>query len=69
LLVETAATADVLLIQLDGARMYSLEAVYREYVREFLFPEYVGWNWAAFGECMKEFDGRSARAYLTIITR
>jgi hypothetical protein len=48
--------------------MHSLEGLYREYVREFSFPEYFGWNWAAFGECMKELDGQPARAYLTIIT-
>lgn len=68
-LLESAATADVLLVQLDGARMRSLEGVYREYVREFSFPEYFGWNWAAFDECMKDLEAQPAHAYLTIITR
>lgn len=47
----------------------SLEELFREYVREFSFPEYFGWNWAAFDECMKELDWLPARRYLTIITR
>ncbi|MER7249756.1 barstar family protein [Kribbella sp. NPDC000426] len=67
-LLDAAATEDVLLVQLDGTRMHSLEDLFREYVREFSFPEYFGWNWAAFGECMKVLDGQPARAYLTIIT-
>jgi len=68
-LLESAASADVFLVRLDGARMHSLEEVFREYVREFSFPEYFGWNWPAFDECMKELDRQPARAYLTIITR
>ena len=66
-LLGDAATADVLLVELDGARMHSLEDLYREYVREFAFPEYFGWCWPAFDECMTDLNGQPARAYLTII--
>lgn len=66
-LLTVASSADVFLVQLDGARMSSLEEVFREYVREFDLPEYFGWNWAAFDECMKELERRPARAYLTIV--
>lgn len=68
LILGPAGSADVLLVRLDGARMHTLEELFREYVREFSFPEYFGWNWAAFDECMKELEGQPARAYLTIIT-
>lgn len=68
-ILESARSADVLLVRLDGARVHTLEELFREYVREFSFPEYFGWNWAAFDECMKELDDQPARAYLTIITR
>jgi hypothetical protein len=43
--------------------------LFREYVREFSFPGYFGWNWAAFDECMKELEDQPARTYLTVITR
>lgn len=66
---EAAAEADLLLVELDGARMQSLEGLFREYVREFSLPEYFGWNWPAFDECMKELEGRPAQGYLTIIKR
>lgn len=68
LILESAQSADVLVVRLDGARMHTLEELFREYVREFALPEYFGWNWAAFDECMKELDDQPARAYLTIIT-
>jgi RNAse (barnase) inhibitor barstar len=68
-ILQLAGSADVRLIQLDGARMHTLEELFREYVREFSFPEYFGWNWAAFDECMKGLNDQPARAYLTVITR
>jgi hypothetical protein len=68
-ILHAAASADVLLVQLDGARMHTLDELFREYVREFSFPEYFGWNWAAFDECMTELEARPAHAYLTVIAR
>ena len=58
---------DALIIQLDASRMRSVEELFREYVREFHFPEYFGWNWAAFSECMRSLPNRPAHAYLTVI--
>ena len=36
-------------------------------MREFRFPEYFGWNWAAFAECMRTLGERPAHGYLTVI--
>lgn len=47
--------------------MRSVEELFREYVREFRFPEYFGWNWAAFSEWMRTLAERPAHAYLTVI--
>jgi hypothetical protein len=49
--------------------MRTVEELFREHVREFSFPEYFGWNWAAFDECMTGLEDRPARAYLTLIMR
>lgn len=67
LIREAAGTTDVLLVELDGARMSTVDELFREYVREFSFPEYFGWNWDAFDECMHDLEERPARAYLTIV--
>jgi hypothetical protein len=49
--------------------MHTVEELFREYVREFSFPEYFGWNWAAFDECMTELEEQPARGYVTLIRR
>lgn len=54
-------------VQLDAASMRDLEGLFRAYVREFSFPEYFGWNWAAYAECMESLEWLPARSYLTII--
>lgn len=64
---EAATTADALLVELAGSRMHTVEELFREYGREFSFPEYFGWNCAAFHECMTELEDQPARAYLTLI--
>lgn len=58
-----------IVVTLDGERMRSAEAFFAEFVREFRFPEYFGWNWAAFAECITELSGRPAPAYLLTIER
>lgn len=66
-IVGDAESSGALVVQLDGSKMRSVEGLFREYVREFRFPEYFGWNWDAFDECMTGLEARPARAYLTVI--
>lgn len=54
-------------VRLDGSRMRTLESLYREYAREWNFPEYFGWNWPAFSECLRDLSWIPAHAYLTEI--
>jgi hypothetical protein len=56
-----------LVIDFDGANMRSVDGVLGEFVREFQFPEYFGWNWAAFAECLGDLAWFPARAYLLLI--
>lgn len=47
--------------------MRTLEGLFREFVRGFKFPEYFGWNWPAFDECIRDLSWFPAKAYLVII--
>ncbi len=62
-----ATAMDALVVRLDGRRMRTVNDLFKEYVREFQFPEYFGWNWDAFDECMSELESVPARVYLTVI--
>ncbi|GAB3283169.1 barstar family protein [Kineosporia babensis] len=55
-------------VHFDGGLMQNANDLFREYSRGFQFPEYFGWNWNAFHECMTELEGLPARAYLTVIS-
>jgi hypothetical protein len=60
--------SDVLTLSLHGSRMTDLEGVYREFVRALEFPEYFGWNWPAFHECLTDLSWLPAERYLLVIT-
>ncbi|WP_247041377.1 barstar family protein [Arthrobacter rhizosphaerae] len=68
-LIRTAAAkADVLVIELAGNRMRTLDGLFGEYAQAFAFRGYFGWNWAAFDECLYDLGWLPARSYLTIIS-
>jgi hypothetical protein len=58
-----------MVVELDGGRMRTAEALFAEFARELRFPEYFGWNWAAFAECITELSSCPAYAYLLVIER
>jgi hypothetical protein len=66
-LLASIESVDGMLRRFDGRRMATLEALFREYVREFSFPEYLGWNWPAFDEGMTDLEWLPAKRYLTIV--
>lgn len=68
LIRNAASKADVLVIELAGNRMRTLEGLFGEYAQAFAFPGYFGWNWAAFDECLYDLGWLPARSYLTIIS-
>src|SRR5215470_46478 len=53
---------------LDGTRMSELDGLFREFVRAFEFPEYFGWNWSAFNECVRDLSWLPAHAYLAVVS-
>ncbi|MGH8684147.1 MAG: barstar family protein [Nitrosospira sp.] len=60
---------DKIVVEFDGERMRSVEGFFAAFVKGLCFPEYFGWNWAAFEECITDLSGSPARAYLLIIRR
>jgi Barstar (barnase inhibitor) len=57
-----------LTLTLRGSLMTDLEGVFREFVRALEFPEYFGWNWPAFAECLEDLSWLPARLYLLVVT-
>ncbi len=60
--------ADVLVVDLDGSKMPTLDQLFAEYKQNFSFPDYFGGNWSAFDECLKDLEWLPVRRYLTIIS-
>lgn len=54
-------------VELNGQRMRGVEELFREFVRDFHLPEYFGWNWPAFAECMADLSWYPARAYVLCV--
>lgn len=55
----------VLLLELDGRVMTTLEGVYKEFASAFQFPDYFGENLNALDECLTDLEWLpSARGYL-----
>lgn len=51
-LLSSTAASDGVRMLMDGRRMRTVDDLFQQYLREFRLPEYFGWNWAAFDECM-----------------
>lgn len=60
-------TVEGVITRFDGRRMGTLDARFQEHVREFRLPEYFGWHWPAFDECMTNLEWMPAKQYLTIV--
>lgn len=68
LLRDRATEEDVLVVELDGSKMRTLDGLFAEYMRAFSFAEYFGWNWNAFDDRMYDLKWLPARKYLTIVS-
>lgn len=64
---EPEPSAGTLLTILPGDEMTTVDGLLAAFVRELRFPEYFGWNWAAFSECMRDLSWLPARAYKIVI--
>ncbi len=58
---------DVYLAEIDGNKCIEIEYLYSEFQKSFKFPEYFGYNWAAFDECLNDLDWINAKSYILIV--
>jgi hypothetical protein len=47
--------------------MTDLDGRFREFVRGLEFPEYFGWNWPAFAECLNDLAWLPAKSYVLVV--
>ncbi|MBA2853974.1 barstar family protein [Methanococcus maripaludis] len=58
---------DKYIAKIAGKRCSDLDGLFSEFKRAFKFPDYFGYNWAAFDECLNDLDWISADSYLLVI--
>ena len=66
-LISSLRLGGAIVVEFDGVRMRNVDATFREFVRELRFPEYFGWNWPAFAECVTDLEWLPGPSYLLII--
>jgi len=52
----------------EGNKCNTLEGLFSEFAEAFEFPDYFGYNWAAFDECLNDLGWLSSDAYLLLLT-
>ncbi len=57
---------DILLLELDGSVMSTLDEMYQEFSSVLQFPDYFGNNFNALEECLTDLEWLSATGYLLI---
>ncbi len=58
---------DILLLEVDGSIMDTLEKMYQEFSSVFHFPDYFGKNFNALDECLNDLEWLPADGYLLVI--
>lgn len=53
---------------IEGNNCTTLDRLFGEFAKAFEFPDYFGYNWAAFDECLNDLEWLSADAYLLLLT-
>ncbi|AKB36670.1 hypothetical protein MSSAC_2080 [Methanosarcina siciliae C2J] len=55
------------LAKVDGSKCKDLDSLFSEFKKAFKFPDYFGYNWAAFDECLNDLDWIDAESYVLVI--
>lgn len=53
--------------RIEGLRCHNLGDVFSEFAMAFNFPNYFGYNWAAFDECLNDLSWLAAPSYILCI--
>lgn len=51
----------------EGNKCTTLDRLFGEFAKALEFPDYFGYNWAAFDECLNDLEWLSADAYLLLL--
>ncbi|WP_235283968.1 barstar family protein [Methanosarcina sp. 2.H.T.1A.8] len=66
--IETLSKGkDSYLAKIDGSKCKDLDSLFSEFKQAFKFPDYFGYNWAAFDECLNDLDWIDAESYVLVI--
>jgi RNAse (barnase) inhibitor barstar len=52
---------------IDLSGISSLDDLYKQFIDVFRFPDYFGYNWDAFEECINDLDWLDAKSYILIV--
>ncbi|WP_239078157.1 barstar family protein [Streptomyces sp. SID9124] len=61
------ASGEVHVTRLNGCDLPDETSVFEKFWEAFEFPEYFGWNWSAFYDCLRDLEWLSSDYYILII--
>lgn len=65
---ESIEVGNSLVKTIQGNKCNTIDDFFNEFAMAFEFPDYFGYNWAAFDECINDLDWLSCDAYLLLLT-
>lgn len=61
------AETDALVMSVDGSVIQTSDHLFGEFAAAMRFPDYFGWNWDAFDECVHDLEWLKADAYVVFV--
>lgn len=68
LLLKYISNENTKCIYIDGKKCYTIDKLFKEFAKKLNFPNYFGYNWSAFDECINDLDWLSANSYILFIS-
>jgi RNAse (barnase) inhibitor barstar len=68
LITGLSGNKDIYVASVDGKKCDNLDDLFHEFKIAFKFPDYFGYNWAAFDECLNDLDWLDSKAYVLFIS-
>lgn len=64
---ESLLEAELNVVILDGSKMRDSQSLFREFADKLQFPDYFGFNWDAFDECIADLDWLGYDNYVVVV--
>ncbi len=55
-------------VHIDGGKCITIDELFTEFFLKFKFPDYFGYNWPAFDECINDLNWLPADGYVVLIS-